>query len=57
MEAEEKLKQHFLANTTITNEQFEYVFAHFKLKTFKIGQSLIQTGDVLDCEFLSSKVV
>lgn len=39
------------SNTIITSEQFEYIYAHFKLQIFKKIQSLIQIGDVVDCEF------
>ena len=51
MQAAEILKQHLFKTISLTDEQFDYVFAHFKPKSYKKGQSLITAGDNVDCEY------
>jgi CRP-like cAMP-binding protein len=51
MEAAEILKEHITKTITITDEQFNYFFSHFKPQTFKKGQTVITSGDKVDCEY------
>jgi CRP-like cAMP-binding protein len=51
MEAKEILKAHIAKTASLTDEQFEYVFSHFKHQSYKKGQSLIADGDVVNCEY------
>lgn len=51
MDAKEKLKQHFLKQIALTDEQFDHVFSHFKPHSFKKGQVVIAVGDDVDAEF------
>jgi CRP-like cAMP-binding protein len=51
MQTEEVLKQHFLKQVALTDEQFAYVFTHFKPHSFKKGQTIISVGDSVDTEY------
>jgi len=51
MEAKETLKAHVLQLTSLTDDQFDYFFSHFKRLSFKKGQSVITAGDKVDCEY------
>jgi len=51
MEPKEILKQHIAKTASLTDDQLAYVFSHFKLQSFKKGQSIITAGDVVDCEY------
>ena len=51
MEAKEILKAHIAKTASLTDEQFDYVFSHFKHQSYKKGQSIIATGDVVNCEY------
>lgn len=51
MEAAVLLKQHLLKQITLTDEEFAYVFSHFKPLTFKKGQTIISVGDKVDAEY------
>lgn len=51
MEAKEILKQHIAKTATLTDEQFDDVFSHFKYQSFKKGQNIITAGDIVDCEY------
>ncbi|MFD0750062.1 Crp/Fnr family transcriptional regulator [Mucilaginibacter calamicampi] len=51
MQAAEILKQHLSKTITLTDEQFDYVLAHFKPRSFKKGQALITAGDKVDQEY------
>jgi hypothetical protein len=50
MEAKEILKSHLTKLATLTDEQFDYFFSHFKKQSFKKGQAIITSGVVVDCE-------
>ncbi len=41
------LRKHVEQIITLTNEEFEYIFSHFKLKKLKKHQFLIQEGDLV----------
>ena len=51
MEAREILKAHIAKIVSLTDEQFAYVFSHFKQQSFKKGQSVIAAGDKVECEY------
>jgi CRP-like cAMP-binding protein len=51
MEAKLLLKDHIAKTTSLTDEQFDYVFSHFRSLSFKKGQTIIISGDKVDCEY------
>lgn len=51
MEAKETLREHVARLATLTDEQFDYFFSHFKSMRFKKGQAIITEGDWVDCEY------
>jgi CRP-like cAMP-binding protein len=51
MEAKELLQQHIAKTASLTDEEFDYLFSHFKSMSFKKGQTVISAGDKVDCEY------
>jgi CRP-like cAMP-binding protein len=51
MQADELLKQHLLKTAALSDEEFSYVFSHFKPRSFRKGQVIIAPGDTVDCEY------
>lgn len=51
MEAREILQQHIAKTASLTDEQFDHFFSHFKPQSFKKGQTLISEGSMVDCEY------
>ncbi len=51
MEAKELLREHIAKRASLTQEEFDYVFEHFKLLSFKKGQVVIREGDKVNCEY------
>lgn len=51
MEAKEILREYIAKTVTLTDEQFDYFFSHFKTQSFKKGQAIITAGDKVDCEY------
>ncbi|MCU0239036.1 MAG: Crp/Fnr family transcriptional regulator [Pyrinomonadaceae bacterium] len=51
----EKLSQHFAEIISLTDEEFDYVFSHFKTKKLKKHQFLVQAGDIVPNEFFVVK--
>ncbi|MEO6177591.1 MAG: Crp/Fnr family transcriptional regulator [Flavobacterium circumlabens] len=51
MQAKALLKEHVLKIASLTDEEFDYFFSHFKPETFKKGQSIISEGDIVDKEY------
>ena len=51
MEAKEMLKAHVAKLTSLTDDQFDHFFSHFKQQSFKKGQVIIANGDAVDCEY------
>ena len=51
METKEILQQHIAKTVSLTTEEFDYFFSHFKPMTFKKGQTVITEGDTVDCEY------
>lgn len=51
MDAKSLLKEHVSKIVSLTDEQFEYFFSHFKPETFKKGQTVISEGQNVDKEY------
>jgi CRP-like cAMP-binding protein len=51
MDAKEILKKHITNSIALSDEQFEHLYSHFKLRSFKKGQSIITEGDKVDHEY------
>lgn len=51
MDAKTILKEHVLKIASLTDEEFDYFFSHFKPETFKKGQSIITEGQEVDKEY------
>jgi CRP-like cAMP-binding protein len=51
MKPETALKEHFRMIVDITDEQFSYIYSHFKLISYKKGQKIITTGDEVNHEY------
>jgi CRP-like cAMP-binding protein len=51
MEAKEILKAHVSKYITLSDEQSDHFFFHFKPLSFKKGQNIITQGDKVDCEY------
>ncbi|RUT72274.1 Crp/Fnr family transcriptional regulator [Flavobacterium cupreum] len=51
MQAKALLKEHVLKIASLTDDEFDYFFSHFKPETFKKGQSIISEGDAVDKEY------
>ncbi|MDN3548232.1 Crp/Fnr family transcriptional regulator [Mucilaginibacter aquaedulcis] len=51
MDARQILKEHIAKTTSLTEDQFDYLFSHFKLQTYKKGQVVIREGDKVDHEY------
>lgn len=51
MEEKEILKQHIAKTASLTDEQFDFLFSHFKPRSFQKGQVVISEGDKVDQEY------
>jgi CRP-like cAMP-binding protein len=51
MQAKTLLKDHVSKIASLTDEEFDYFFSHFKPETFKKGQSIISEGQLVDKEY------
>jgi len=51
MDAKETLKQHIAKTISLSDEQFDYCFSHFKRQEFKKGQVIIAAGDQVASEY------
>ena len=51
MHAKEILKQHIAKIALLTDQEFDYFFSHFKLQSYKKGQTIITQGNKVDCEY------
>lgn len=51
MNAAEILKSHIAKTIKLSDEQFDYFYAHFKQLSFKKGQVLISEGDKVEQEY------
>ncbi|MCE7064904.1 Crp/Fnr family transcriptional regulator [Dyadobacter sp. CY326] len=51
MQAKEILKTHIAQSASLTDEQFDYFFSHFKPQSYKKGHTLIDVGKPVDYEY------
>ncbi|KQS47410.1 Crp/Fnr family transcriptional regulator [Flavobacterium sp. Leaf359] len=51
MEGKEILKQHIAKTASLSEEEFEHFFSHFKAESFKKGQVIVNEGDDVDKEY------
>jgi len=51
MDAKTLLKDHITKLISLSDEQFDYAFSHFRLLSFKKGQAIISAGDEVPCEY------
>ncbi|SKB81334.1 Crp/Fnr family transcriptional regulator [Dyadobacter psychrophilus] len=51
MEAKEILRKHIAQTASLTDEQFDYFFSHFKPQSYKKGETLIRPGRAVECEY------
>jgi CRP-like cAMP-binding protein len=51
MPAKEILKQHVAKTALLSDQEFDYFFSHFKLQSYKKGQTIITQGNKVDCEY------
>ena len=51
MTAQEILRAHLAKTITLTDNEFNYFFSHFKPQSFKKGQTIINVGDTVNCEY------
>jgi len=51
MSAKEILQNYVAKTISLTDEQFDYFFSHFKPQSFKKGQAIISAGDRVNCEY------
>lgn len=45
------LQAHIAPKASLTADVFDYFFSHFKLQSYKKGQSIIAEGDLVDSEY------
>lgn len=50
-DAKELLRQHIAKTISLTDEQFDHFFSHFKPYSYKKGQAIITEGDLVDSEY------
>lgn len=51
MEPKDILKAHLAKTVTLTDDEFNYFYSHFKPYSFKKGQAIISVGDKVNCEY------
>lgn len=51
MEGKEILRQHIAKTASLTDEQFDFLYSHFKPRSFQKGQVVIGEGDKVDHEY------
>lgn len=50
-DAKALLKTHISKVTTLTDEQFDYIFSHFQYQQYKKGQTIVTEGWSINCEY------
>lgn len=50
-DAKDLLRQHIAKTISLTDEQFDYCYAHFQPHSYKKGQAIISEGDLVDGEY------
>lgn len=51
MQGKEILQQHLSKTVSLTDDQFDYFFSHFRFESFKKGQVIVSEGDIVDKEY------
>lgn len=51
MQPQEIFKAYISKTISLTDDEFDYFFSHFKLQSFKKGQTIITAGENIDCEY------
>ncbi|MEZ0005576.1 CRP-like cAMP-binding protein [Flavobacterium sp. 28YEA47A] len=51
MESKKILRQHIAKTASLTEEEFEHFFSHFKPESFKKGQVIVNEGDDVEKEY------
>jgi CRP-like cAMP-binding protein len=51
MEPKDILREHLAKTIALSDEQFDYVFSHFRLRDYKKGQMVIGEGDKVEHEY------
>lgn len=51
MQSRDILKAHVAKIASLTDDQFNYFFSHFKQLSYKKGQAVISEGDNVQCEY------
>ncbi|HEY9197544.1 MAG TPA: Crp/Fnr family transcriptional regulator [Mucilaginibacter sp.] len=51
MDAKEILQEHIAKTISLSAEQLDYVFSHFRQQSFKKGQAIITAGEKVECEY------
>lgn len=51
MEPKDILKAHLAKTITLTDDEFDYFYSHFKPYSFKKGQAIISVGEKVNCEY------
>lgn len=51
MQPKETLKQHITKIALLTDQEFDHFYTHFKLQSYKKGQTIITEGDKVNCEY------
>lgn len=51
MQAKELFREYINKTISLTDEEFDYFFSHFKPLSFKKGQTIITAGENIDCEY------
>ena len=51
MQAKNLLKEHVAKLASLTDDQFDYFFSHFKPQAYKKGQTIISEGDKVTFEY------
>src|SRR5206468_5126583 len=51
MHPKEILKEHIAKTASLSDDQFDYFFSHFKHQSYKKGQLIIADGDKVECEY------
>lgn len=49
--SKEIFKQYIYKTISLTDEEFDYFFSHFKPISFKKGQAIVTAGEHIDCEY------
>jgi len=51
MQPKEIFKEYISKTISLTDDQFDYFFSHFKPMSFKKGQAVVTAGENINCEY------